>query len=74
MWTDGQTDRTKLIGAFRNSAKAPENVLFFMVALQDSPILQFEFRLFIQCVIVSYPSISSVLYTQFRTKDEHWFD
>ena len=26
--TDGQTDKTKLIVAFRNFAKAPEHVLF----------------------------------------------
>jgi hypothetical protein len=32
--TVGQTDWTKLIVAFRNSALAPENVLFFLVTLQ----------------------------------------
>jgi len=34
MWTDGRTDWTKLIVAFRNSANAPENLSFFLVALQ----------------------------------------
>jgi hypothetical protein len=32
--TGGQTDRAKLIVAFRSSANAPENISLFLVALQ----------------------------------------
>ena len=29
-WTEGKTDMTKLIDAFRNFAKAPKNVIFVL--------------------------------------------
>jgi len=40
MWTDGQTDMTKPIDAFRNYASAPKNEIFYLIPVTNAMVAE----------------------------------